>query len=175
MSNQEEYVPSPASGAEIKKDGEAWTLVMVRDLRHAPEKVWAALTDPAQLREWAPYDVDRNLATAGPAKLSWLGAPQATETEVKRADAPKLLELSLGGQATRYELEPQGSGTRLTLWINIGRNYAAMGAAGWHIAFDVLDRLLAGHPIPRIAGPASFKFDGWKRLQGEYAKLFGPA
>jgi hypothetical protein len=28
-----------------------------------------------------------------------------------------------------------------------------MGAAGWHVCFDVLERALAGHPIGRIAGP----------------------
>ena len=49
-----------------------------------------------------------------------------------------------------------------------------MGAAGWHICFDVLDRLLAGRPIGRIVGPEAMKFGGWQRLNAEYAKQFGP-
>jgi hypothetical protein len=37
--------------------------------------VWAALTDPAQLVEWAPFDADRRLAATGPVKLSTVGTP----------------------------------------------------------------------------------------------------
>jgi hypothetical protein len=48
-----------------------------------------------------------------------------------------------------------------------------MGAAGWHICLDVLDRLLADQPIGRIAGPEAMKFAGWQRLNAEYAKQFG--
>ncbi len=73
----------------------------------------------------------------------------------------------------RWELEPVGaSGTRLTLWHNIDRRYISMGAAGWHICFDVLERLLEGHPIGRMVGLETMKFDGWQRLNAEYAKQF---
>jgi hypothetical protein len=72
----------------------------------------------------------------------------------------------------RWELEPIVGGTRLTLWTNIGHRFIAMGAAGWHICFDVLERLLAGEPIGRIVGPEAMKF-GWQRLHAEYAKQFG--
>jgi uncharacterized protein YndB with AHSA1/START domain len=173
MSGREQYAPGAASGAEARKEGEKWTLVLVRDLHHPPERVWKALTDPEHLREWAPFDSDRNLEAVGSARLSWVGAPQASETQVKRADAPKALELGLGGQDIRWELEPLGGGTRLTLWINIDRRFISMGAAGWHICFDVLDRLLAGQPIGRIAGAEAMKFAGWQRLNAEYAKQFG--
>ena len=97
-----------------------------------------------------------------------------SETQVKRADAPKVLEFNWGGQDIRWELEPLGGGgTRLTLWHNIDRGFISMGAAGWHICFDVLDRLLAGRPIGRIVGPEAMKFGGWQRLNAEYAKQFG--
>src|ERR1051325_1878664 len=135
MSGREHYAPGAASGAEIRKDGEKWTLVLVRDLRHPPAKVWEALTDPEQLREWAPFDSDRNLGTVGTAKLTTIGAPKlhVTETRVKRADAPKALEFNWGGGDMRWELEPlAGGGTKLTLWANINKAYISMGAAGWH-------------------------------------------
>jgi hypothetical protein len=73
----------------------------------------------------------------------------------------------------RWELEASDGGTRLTLWHNIDRRFIAMGAAGWHICFDVLDRLLGGTPIGRIVGPAVMKFGGWQRLHAEYAKQLG--
>jgi uncharacterized protein YndB with AHSA1/START domain len=178
MGVREQYQPGAASGAEIQKNGETWTLVLVRDLRHPPERVWEALTDPEHLREWAPFDADRNLGRVGPATLSTVGmpTPQVSETQVKRAEAPALLEFSWGGSDVRWELEALGSGgTRLTLWHNIDRRFIAMGAAGWHICCDVMDRLLAGQPLGRIVGHEVMKFDGWQRLHAEYAKQFGAA
>jgi hypothetical protein len=50
-------------------------------------------------------------------------------------------------------IEAVDGGARLTLWTNIGHRFISMGAAGWHICFDVLDRLLSGTPIGRIVGP----------------------
>jgi uncharacterized protein YndB with AHSA1/START domain len=170
MIDREQYTPGPATGAQVRKDGEKWTLILVRELRHSPEKVWQALTDPAHLREWAPFDVDGSLGKVGTVTLTWVGAPtQGFETKVTRADAPKVLEYS----DTRWELEPFAGGTRLTLWHSIDRRFISMGAAGWHISFDALDRLLAGQPIGRLAGPDAMKFEGWQRLNAEYAKQFG--
>src|ERR1051326_8452058 len=65
MANLEQYAPGPARVAQVRKEGEKWTLVLVREMRHSPEKVWQALTDPAHLREWAPFDADRSLGTGG--------------------------------------------------------------------------------------------------------------
>jgi uncharacterized protein YndB with AHSA1/START domain len=175
VANRQEYAPGAAGGAQIRKDGEKWTLVLVRELRHSPQKVWQALTDPVQLHEWAPFDADGSLGGAGnTVKLTTVGAPtpRVTETKVTRADPPQVLEYNWGDFAMRWELEPIVGGTRLTLWTNIGHRFIAMGAAGWHICFDVLDRLLWGTPIGRIVGPEAIKF-GWQRLNAEYAKQFG--
>jgi hypothetical protein len=170
MLEREQYTPGPASGAQIRKqDGEKWTLILVRELRHSPEKVWQALTDPVQLREWAPFDVDGSLAKVGTVKLTWVGTERALETTVTRAEAPKVLEYN----DTRWELEAFGGGTRLTLWANIDRRFIAWGAAGWHIAFDVLDRLLSGTPIGRLVGGNAMRIAGWQRLNADYAKQFG--
>lgn len=173
MSSRERYVPGPAAGAEIRKDGDAWTLVLVRELRHPPAKVWRALTEPEHLREWAPFDADRNLGSVGAVQLATVGAPQASESRVARAEEPRLLEYDWGGQALRWELEPLGAGTRLTLWHQIDRRYIAMGAAGWHVCFDVLERFLAGEPIGRIVAGDALQFSGWQRLHGEYARQLG--
>src|SRR5262245_14111360 len=170
MNDREQYEPGPASGAQVRKDGEKWTLILVRELRHSPEKVWQALIDPVHLREWAPFEVDRSLGTVGtPVKLTWVGTPTALETTVTRDYAHKVLEYN----DIWWELEALGGGTRLTLWTNIDRRFISMGAAGWHIALDVLDRLLGGTPIGRIAGGDAMKFGGWQRLNAEYAKQFG--
>lgn len=171
IDREQQYTPGRAFGARVKKDGpekDKWTLILVRELRHPPEKVWQALTDPEHLRQWAPFNVDKNLGKLGTAKLTWLGAPAPIETKVTRAEAPTLLEYD----DTRWELEAVSGGTRLTLWHNIDRRFISWGAAGWHISFDVLDRLLAGSPIARMAGPAAMKSSGWQRLIAEYARQF---
>jgi uncharacterized protein YndB with AHSA1/START domain len=170
MTDQAHYTPSPASGAQVQKDGEKWTLILTRELRHPPEKVWQALTDPVHLREWAPFDADGNMGTAGSmVKLTWVGTSQVTEIKVTQADAPRALEYG----DTRWELESIGGGTRLTLWHSIDPRFISWGAAGWHICFDVLDRLLGGNPMGRIAGQGAMKFSGWHRLKADYEKQFG--
>ncbi|HVZ38508.1 MAG TPA: SRPBCC domain-containing protein [Candidatus Kapabacteria bacterium] len=176
MTNRERYSPGPAGGAQVRKDGENWTLILVRELHHSPEKVWQALTDPAHLREWAPFDADRSLGTAGATvKLTTVGAPTpyVTETMVTQADAPNVLVYNWGGNDVRWELEAVDDGTRLTLWTSINRRFISMGAAGWHICLDVLDHLLGEVPIGRIVGGEALEFDGWQRLNAEYARQFG--
>jgi uncharacterized protein YndB with AHSA1/START domain len=179
LTYRDQYIPGPASGAQIRRDeAEKWALILVRELRHSPEKVWQALTDPEQLREWAPFEADGSLGKVGTkVKLTTVGAPapHVTETTVRRADAPKVLEYNWGGDGNdiRWELEAFSGGTRLTLWTSIDRRFIAMGAAGWHVCFDVLDRFLRGTPLGRIAGPEAMKFDGWQRLHAEYAQQFG--
>ena len=144
MSHREQYLPGPAA-AEVRKQGERWTLVLVRELRHSPQKVWQALTDPVSLREWAPFDADADLGRAGATvRLTTVGAPtqRVTETKVAQADAPKVLEYNWGGFDVRWQLEALDGGTRLTLWTSIDHRFIAMGAAGWHICLDVMDHML---------------------------------
>src|SRR5579863_1473490 len=113
MLDREQYTPGPANIARIQKGRgqnheEKWTLVLVKELRHSPEKVWQALTDQEHLREWAPFDADGSLGTAGAAvKLTTVGAPalHVTETKVTRADAPNVLEYNWGGFEMRWKLE----------------------------------------------------------------------
>ncbi len=170
MNHLEPYAPGPAVGARVEKTTpDKWTLILVRDLRHAPEKVWRALTQPEHLREWAPFEADGDLARVGATvKLTWVGTGHISETTVTQADAPHVLEF----HDIRWELEPSALGTHLTLWHSIDRRYVSWGAAGWHIGIDVLDRLLDGEPIGRIAGAKAMQLDAWKPLTTEYAKQF---
>jgi hypothetical protein len=170
MNEQQHYSPGPAAGASVRKDGDMWTLILVRELRHSPEKVWRAITEPEHVREWAPFVVDGDLSEVGnTVKLTWVSRPQPIEVKVMRADFPELLEFG----DIRWQLEPTLNGTKLTLWHAIDRRFISWGAAGWHISLDSLDALLAGHPIGRIAGADAMKLEGWQRLNLEYAKQFG--
>ena len=59
------------------------------------------------------------------------------------------------------------SGTRLTLWHKIDHRYIAWGAAGWHISFDVLDRLLARElrSVDSLERDA-VKLGAWQAIEG---------
>ncbi len=169
MGGLDQYTPGPASQAQVRKQGDKWTLILVRDLRHRPEVVWAALTDGEQVREWAPFDVTGDLESEGSTvSLTWTGTGNTSIVRVTHVEAPRTLEFG----DIRWELEGLGNGTRLTLWHKIDPRFISWGAAGWHICFDVLERMLSGNPLRRIAGGDAMKLEGWKRLTAEYAKQF---
>lgn len=176
-SNGSDYQAGPAGEAAVRKDGERWTLVFVRELEHSPERVWRALTDPGELAQWAPFDADRDLARPGAATLNMAGgpAPEPLPAEVRRADFPRLLEYTWGEDLLRWELEPTRSGTRLTLHHTVGdRGWLSKVAAGWHICLDVADRLMAGAPVGRIVADQA-RAHGWDRLESEYGQRLAPA
>ena len=172
--NRDQYQPGAPAKVEAKHDGEKWTLVFTRELKHAPESVWSALTDPAELREWAPFDADHNLGSKGEATLTMAGgsggADDQSKSTIRIADRPRVLEYTWGNDVLRWELEPNGTGTRLTLKHTVeDSSWLPMVAAGWHICIDVMDLYLSGQPIGRIVADEA-KQHGWQRLHDAYAE-----
>jgi uncharacterized protein YndB with AHSA1/START domain len=148
-----------------------WTLIFVRELRQAPEVVWAALTSPGELDQWAPFSASRDLGSPGEAVLVLVDGPDKTDipANVLRADRPALLEYTWGDDRLRWELEPSGDGTRLTLRHTLAQpDTDAMVAAGWHLCLDVLRHLLDGEPIGVIRGRDAMEH-GWEELRDGYA------
>ena len=148
-------------------------MLFPRELHAAPERVWAALTEPAQLREWAPFDADRDLATNATATLTIAGGDESARSDatIHVAERPRVLEYTWGTDVLRWELEPSADGTRLTLRHTMAnREMLAKVAAGWHICLDVLDRLLTGDPVGRIVAGDAQPY--WEPLNVEYEKQF---
>ena len=168
------FDPGPLADASVVGDGGQWTLIFVRALPHPPEKVWAALTDPARLDQWAPFAAARDLSRTGDTTLVMVDGPDRTElpATVLRAEAPALLEYTWGDDLLRWELTPAGDGTRLTLRHTFAkRDEAPMFAAGWHLCVAVLARLLAGDPVGVIRGRDASAY-GWDELRAAYAREF---
>ena len=162
--------------ADVRRE-EPNTLVFVRDLRHPPELVWTALTDPEHLARWAPFEADRPLNAPGDATLTMIDGETRlpTTATVSRAEPPHLLEYSWGADTLRWELTPTETGTRLTLRhivVEQGPEWLAKVAAGWHLCLVVADRLLAGEPVEPIRGQAA-KAHGWDELAAAYAERLG--
>ncbi len=162
-------------------DDGRWTLTFVRDLRHPPEKVWAALTEPAQLRRRSPFAPARALTTPGPTTLTMLDGSDAHETgeplagEVLEVDPPSVLVYTWGQDVLRWSLAPTDHGTRLTLEHTVDQaDWMPKVAAGWHLCLVVGDRVLSGDDIGPIVGEQAMAY-GWQDLHDRYAaELAGP-
>jgi uncharacterized protein YndB with AHSA1/START domain len=166
------FEPGPLAGVECRASEDRWTLIFVRDLRHPPEKVWAALTEPAQLREWSPFTADRELSTVGDATLTMIDGDKSEDlpASVSRADPPTLLEYTWGPDLLRWELVAIDVGTRLTLVHTIeNREWVPKVAAGWHLCLVVAEHLLDGQPIGPIRGADATNY-GWDKLHDAYAE-----
>ena len=152
---------------------EGWVLVTVRDLRHPPAAVWAALTQPDRLEAWAPFTAGRDLGATGEATLSMIDGVDGERVDlpatVLRADPPTLLEYTWGSDRLRWELAATDAGTRLTLRHRDGaRDDLAKAAAGRHLCVEVLEHLLAGDPVPPVRGEDALAH-GWTELHDRYA------
>jgi uncharacterized protein YndB with AHSA1/START domain len=169
------FDPGPPADATVVEDGDAWTLVFIRDLPHPPAKVWAALTDPERLDQWAPFAAARNLSTPGDTTLTMVDGPERNDiaATVRRAEAPELLEYTWGDDLLRWELSPVENGTRLILRHTMAAQPGmdAMVAAGWHLCLAVLSRLLDGDPVGVIRGRDATAY-GFDDLRARYAEKF---
>jgi uncharacterized protein YndB with AHSA1/START domain len=180
--DRKSFEPSPLAAADAVGDvsdaqtgTDRWTLVFVRDLRHPPEKVWAALTEPAQLSEWAPFTTDRGLGQVGEATLTMIDGDTKLDLPavVRTVERPSVLEYTWGEDLLRWELAPIETGTRLTLRHTVEeRDLLPKVAAGWHLCLDVAERLLDGEPIGPIRGSDAMNF-GWDDLRAGYAAKMG--
>ena len=168
------FDPGPPGDARVVPAGTAWTLIFVRELPHPPGVVWQALTDPAELDQWAPFAADRDLGRPGQATLTMVDGATRTPlpATVRQAQEPELLEYTWGDDLLRWELAATAAGTRLTLRHTFARpGQDAMAAAGWHLCLAVLARLLAGDPVGVIRGREAMRH-GWERLRAGYAEKF---
>jgi uncharacterized protein YndB with AHSA1/START domain len=172
------YEPTPL--ADVRAEAAAddrWTLVFIRDFPHPPEKVWRALTDPDEIKQWAPYDASRDLGSTGDATLTMIDGETAMDMPavITRAESPTLLEFTWDQDLLRWELERTGSGTRLTLRHTLSNHdWVPKVAAGWHVCFDVADLLIAGRPVGPIRGQEATNY-GWEGLRDGYGAKLGIA
>ncbi|WP_329071153.1 SRPBCC family protein [Streptomyces sp. NBC_01429] len=126
-------------------------LRMERGLAHPPERVWAALTDPAALGKWFPATVALDLAPGGRMDFRFPGADAAADGmtgTVTDAEEPRLFAFTWGTDHLSWSIAPDGAGSRLTLVHTFGDlPGAASFASGWHLCVTALAQLLDGAPV----------------------------
>jgi uncharacterized protein YndB with AHSA1/START domain len=130
-------------------DGRA-ALRIERALAHPPEKVWRALTEPSQLNQWFPFDVESTLEVGGTVRFSDRAGGPLTTGVITDLEPPKLLAYTWETDHLRWELSRTATGCALVLTHTVHDRYGtASFAAGWHACIDWLDAVLAGRPTER--------------------------
>jgi uncharacterized protein YndB with AHSA1/START domain len=132
-----------------------------RVLAHPPEKVWRAITEPAEMRHWFPAVVRSELRAGAEMQFSFgedgvdLGSPYA-HGEILEYDPPKVYAFRWYDSVLRFELLPDDAGCRLVfshMLSNAGTwgdlPSTARQGAGWDACLSILAASLAGESTPR--------------------------
>ncbi|SRR6266511_704169 len=159
------------------------TLRFERVLRHPPERVWRALTEPDELAGWHPTPARFEPAPGG--KVSYLSAeevramkerrdpPEMPDGEVTEYDPPRALAHTWGEDELRWELQPHDDGCLLILTHSFEDRFkAARDAAGWHVCLDALSTVLDGASKPEESDSEGLP-QGWRELNSVYEERFG--
>ncbi len=154
------------------------TLQFERRLAHPVQAVWAALTEPAELAEWFPCQVEVDLRIGGSMTFRFSQSPPADPPltlvgEVTELDPPRTFSFLWGEDHLHFRLEPvdDGAGCLLHFTVELdSHNKAARDAAGWHVCLDALERTLGGDAVERPFDP-----HGWRQRYDEYQERGFPA
>jgi uncharacterized protein YndB with AHSA1/START domain len=140
-----------------------------RRLEHPVERVWAAITDPAEIEAWwGRATVD--LREGGAMRIEWLNGDVTMPAAITELDPPRLLEIEGEPHGVlRFELRRDGDGTLLTFTTRsqIPDEFRAKVLSGWHFHLDALEDFLE-HGT-RIDWP-NWPLDRWQAIHdGHYA------
>ncbi|TWD84232.1 uncharacterized protein YndB with AHSA1/START domain [Kribbella amoyensis] len=146
-------------------------LRMERSLRHPREKVWRALTDPAELVHWFPATMELDLRLDGRIAFTFPGGEDDFVEDpdnagvIRAYDPPRLLEFTWGDEIQRWELAPTADGCVLTLTATYDDHAgSASFTSGWTLCLDALDKLLGGNEVHR---------EHYSVLHEHYVQVYG--
>ena len=143
------------TGTVRKLDDGRYALRFERRYPHPVVKVWRALTEAGELREWFVeiLDYERSRLTFEPgADLAFVtsSGESAGSGRVVACEPPTLLEYTWDNETLRFELTEDGAETVL-VFTNIvdDRDTAAAVEPGWGTGLDRLGVLLDGRHAHR--------------------------
>ena len=151
-----------------------------RRYEHTVERVWRAISDPAEMASWFPSNVEGKRAVG--ADLTFVDdAQRAAAREagdptrdgsamphgrIVAYDPPKVFSFTWGSELLRFELVPDGHATVLVFTqILSHQSVAARNGSGWNMCLGNLDALL-GAGVPER--------DDWKDVYHDYLERMGP-
>ena len=134
-----------------------------RDLGHSVERVWRAVSVPAELAQWFPAAVDwvpavgESIQTAGMTGI------------ITEVDPPHRLAWTFAGDLYSFDLSEHRGGCRLVfVHVFADRSAAAQFAAGWEAYLTRLEPLLDGTPLSEQDA-----HQGWDEVRDRYAARWG--
>ncbi|TDD03280.1 hypothetical protein E1292_21545 [Nonomuraea deserti] len=134
-----------------------------RTLAYPIERVWRAVSEPAELERWFPAAADWT-----PAAGETFEAAGASG-EVTEVDPPRRLAWTFAGQSYSFDLAPHGDGCRLIFTHVIDdRGLSAQTATGWEAYLSRLEPHLAGQGISEEKA-----HEQWGDVHERYAERFG--
>ncbi|MFD0657772.1 SRPBCC family protein [Thermocatellispora tengchongensis] len=151
-------------------------LRMERTLKHPPEKVWRAITEPAELSRWYPLQVAAmDLHVGGTIRFDD-GQGTMVDAVITELDPPHVFAFSERAPESmqresedlvHFELRPDPAGCLLIFTHVFDDRYgAASYGSGWHTCLAVLEAALDGREA-ELPGPQE-TFD----LHESYIKKF---
>jgi uncharacterized protein YndB with AHSA1/START domain len=149
----------------LEKHGDGYTARFEREYPHAPEDVWAYLTDNGKLQAW--FSELRALELGKGGRLTFDMGDGTFETmDILDYEEGSVLEYAWGEDVVRFELSPAEGGTRLLLIEKISAltPHTPRDLAGWHVCLDVIASLLDGRDIPD-------RKEKWESEYAEYSAL----
>jgi uncharacterized protein YndB with AHSA1/START domain len=142
-------------------EGNHATIIFERVMRHAPELVWQAITNPEDLKKWlmcSSAKIEGQVGGsvemfAGPAQFHVTGKVLAWDPPRMYAHEWKVAPSALMPQGEdaicRYELIPQGSHTLLKITYERLTQQTSRGfAPGTHVLLDRMEAQLDKTPLP---------------------------
>ena len=134
-----------------------------RVLDHPVERVWRAISEPAELKRWFPAAVDWTPAT-GETFEAYGAAGEVTEV-----DPPHRLAWTYGGDRYSFGLADEKDGCRLVFThVFDDRTLAAQTAAGWEAYLSRLEPHLAGGYLSEEEAHQQ-----WEDRHERYVERFG--
>ncbi|MES2035937.1 MAG: SRPBCC family protein [Pseudomonadota bacterium] len=143
-----------------------------RRLRHAPEKVWAAIATPEGVAHWFAIP-DMEMKAGGrydlrfnhPVNDSWTeeDAARVRPNTIRVYDPPRVFEHTFGRGVVRWEIQPDGDGSWLVMTHSIPADDADLTdyLGGWTQHLRGLEAAIAGQTT-------IFDWDSWRAVKAAY-------
>jgi uncharacterized protein YndB with AHSA1/START domain len=143
-------------GTYIEHDGRP-AVRFERTYPHPVERVWAAITEPAQLARWFPSAVEIDGREGGAIRFSGDPYSEGSTGVVLTWEPPRRLAFSWGADELHFSLDDGDEGGCRLVLVNVleDRSAAARNASGWHVCLVEFSKLLGGVPSGPPRGGAA--------------------
>ena len=131
---------------KVSKENDGYKVVFNRSLNHPIQKVWEAITQPAQLKYWFT-DIEMDFKPGGKISIQFKDKGKTMSYgEIVSIEAPKRFVWTWEGELAIWELKKLSeNSTQLTLsYSKLLAEYGINAPAGFHILLDRLETRLEG-------------------------------